>query len=65
VDEYEKAKSRLSIASKAFKDAESALEVAEVELNAAIANLEAMEGQSLPTAADVRGIFRRYGCNNT
>ena len=58
MDEYEKAQSRLSVASKAFKDAESALEIAEAELNAAIAGLDALEGRPLPTAADVRGIFR-------
>lgn len=58
MDEYEKAQSRLSRASDAFKAAESALEVAEAELNAAIAALEVLDGRSLPTAADVRGIFR-------
>ncbi len=58
MDEYERAKLRFASAAEAFRDAEAALEAAETEFNAAIVALDALEGRPLPTAADVRGIFR-------
>lgn len=59
MDEYRKAKQRLMQAAYQYGQAQAAMEEAEQEWLAAIAALDAMEGQELPTAADVRGILAR------
>lgn len=55
--QYRKAQERLMQAAYQYGQAQVAMEEAEQEFKAALKALEDLEGQTLPTAEDVRGIL--------